>query len=369
MTLLLPPLLDLSPAQQEVLALPFEESHLVTGGPGAGKTITAIYRAAALHRSGRPTVMLMHSKVLSAYTRAAVAQIGAADVATTYHKWLHAFWQKHYRRNPPTLERYDFDWMACLTTIITDPPAMEPRPYFVVDEGQDMPADFYLAIGALSSSVTVFADENQRIGRRQSTVREIAAAARTNRPVALPGTVRNSRPIRDLADHFRPGGSTTDALPDGPVPRLIRVPQKADVAEHLLLHEKQHPNETIGVILHRSRDLFYYHHQLDHRTVNPLQGYVSGRRAGAALSDPAFSGPGLKLITWQSVKGLEFDSVIVPELQTVPGDITSDNMRMSLYVLVTRARRGLTFMYSGTGEPALVDALPKDLLDLSQYTP
>ncbi|MCZ7375224.1 AAA family ATPase [Micromonospora sp. WMMC250] len=368
MTLLLPPLLNLSPAQREVLALPFEESHLVTGSPGAGKTITAIYRAAALHRSGRPTVMLMYSKVLSAYTRAAVAQIGAADVATTYHKWLHAFWQKHYRRNPPTLDRYDIDWMACLTTIISDPPTMEPRPYFVVDEGQDMPAAFYLAMGALSSSVTVFADENQRIGLRQSTVREIAAALRTNRTVALPGTVRNSRPIRDLADHFRPGGSTTDALPDGPVPRLIRVPHKADVAEYLLLHEKQHPNETIGVILHRGKDLFYYHHQLDHRTLNPLQGYVSGRRTGI-LSDPAFSGPGIKLVTWQSVKGLEFDSVIVPELQTVPGDITSDTMRMSLYVLVTRARRCLTFMYSGTGEPALVGALPKELLDLSQYMP
>ncbi|MGC4862813.1 AAA family ATPase [Micromonospora sp. DT41] len=368
MTLLLPPLLELSSAQREVLALPFEESHLVTGSPGAGKTITAIYRAAALHRSGRPTVMLMYSKVLSAYTHAAVAQIGAADVATTYHKWLHAFWQKHYRRSPPKLDRYDFDWMACLTKIISDPPAMEQRPYLVVDEGQDMPADFYLAIGALSSSVTVFADENQRIGPRQSTVREIAAAARTNPPVALLGVVRNSRPIRDLADHFRSGGSTTDALPDGPVPRLIRVQHKADVAEHLLLHEKQHPNQTIGVILHRSRDLFYYHHQLDHRTVNPLQGYVSGRSAGI-LSDPAFSGPGLKLISWQSVKGLEFDAVFVPELQTVPGDIASDAMRMSLYVLVTRARRCLTLMYSGSGEPALVGALPKDLLDLSQYTP
>ncbi|GIJ34451.1 AAA family ATPase [Micromonospora sediminimaris] len=368
MTLLLPPLLDLSPAQREVLALPFEESHLVTGSPGAGKTITAIYRAAALHRSGRPTVMLMYSKVLSAYTRAAVAQIGAADIATTYHKWLHAFWQKHYRRSPPKLDRYDIDWMACLKKIISDPPVMEQRPYLVVDEGQDMPADFYLALGALSSSVTVFADENQRIGPRQSTLREIVAALGTKPPVALPRTVRNSRPVRDLADHFCPGGSSTDLLPDGPAPRLIRVPHKADVADHLLLHEKQHPNETIGVVSHRSRDLFYYHHQLNYRTINPLQGYVSGRSAGT-LSDPAFNGPGIKLITWQSVKGLEFDSVVVPELQTVPGDVASDSMGMNLYVLVTRARRHLTFMYSGVGEPALVDALPKHLLDLSQYRP
>ncbi|SCL25977.1 Part of AAA domain-containing protein [Micromonospora nigra] len=368
MTLQLPPVTQLDPAQRDVLALPFEQSHLVTGGPGTGKTVTAIYRAAALHRSGRPTVMLMYSKVLSAYTRTAVAQIGTADIATTYHKWMFAFWQEHYRRSPPMLERYEIDWMACLTKIMTEPPAIEQRPYFVVDEGQDMPAAFYLALGALASSVSVFADENQRIGARQSTIREIAAAAKTGDPVVLPRSVRNSRQIRALADRFQPGNDTADTLPDGPTPRLLRVDHTSEAVDHLLLHEKQHPCNITGVILHRARDVFSYHHQLRGRTVNPVQGYVSNTRV-EGLSDPAFSGPGIKLITWQSVKGLEFDAVFAPELQHVPGDITSDHVRMGMYVLITRARRDLTLVYRGTGEPALVEALPKELLDLSHYTP
>ncbi len=88
-----------------------------------------------------------------------------------------------------------------------------------------------------------------------------------------------------------------------------------------------------------------------------LEGRVRG---GDRVVD--LSTPGIKLITWASCKGLEFDSAFLPELQTVAGDPGGDDVRMKLYVACTRARRSLTLMYTGEGEPTLIKYVPLHLL-------
>ncbi|GIG91117.1 AAA family ATPase [Plantactinospora endophytica] len=365
MTLRMPELPDLTPGQREAVSLPFESSCLVTGGPGTGKTVTAAYRAAALHASGRPTTMLMYSKVLSAYTQAAVARLCAADIVTTYHKWFYDFWRTCYGKNPPTIRRWEIDWMACLAQVVGQPPPRQEPRYLVIDEGQDLPKEFYLVLRSIEPHLTVFADENQRITASQSTIREITTHAGIKSVTSLSRNSRNTRPVADLANHFHPaGGSDISTLTEGPLPRLARHDQRTEAAEHIARHEREHPAETVGVILHQANDLWSFRRLLDRRTANSVQGYVSGRRTGP-MGDPALTGPGIKLITAKSAKGLEFDTVFLPELQSVSGDPTTDDTRMQMYVLVTRSRRNLTLMYTGTGEPALIASLPKRLLDLS----
>ncbi|WFE59528.1 AAA family ATPase [Micromonospora sp. WMMD712] len=368
MILQVPGLPELSACQRKAVSLPFEGSSLVTGGPGTGKTITAIRRTAVLHRSGRPTTMLMYSRVLSAYTHTAVARLGAANIVTTYHKWFHEFWRACYHKNPPAVDRWQIDWMACLAQVLEHPPARQEPRYVVIDEGQDLPSEFYLVLRAAPTYLTVFADDNQRITTNQSTIQEIINRAGITSVVALPTNNRNTRPIAELAMHLRPTAATdTNALTDGPSPRLVHHGQCTDAAEYIARHERDHPDETIGVILHLSHDLKRFHRLLDGRTVNPVQGYLSIHRNGP-LADPSFSGPGIKLITAKSAKGLEFDSVFLPELQSVSADPTTDDTRMQMYVLVTRARRNLTLMYTGNGEPAVVSAIPRHLLNISPPT-
>src|SRR6476620_344263 len=106
----LPDFSALSEEQDDVLDLPLDSSVIVTGPPGTGKTIIAIWRANMLHRSERPTLLLMYGKLLSSYTQAAVKTSGTDGLVSTYHRWFPQFFKEAYGVSPPKVDRYNFDW-------------------------------------------------------------------------------------------------------------------------------------------------------------------------------------------------------------------------------------------------------------------
>ena len=44
------------------------------------------------------------------------------------------------------------------------------------------------------------------------------------------------------------------------------------------------------------------------------------------------------IVNYQSLKGLEFDALFVPMLESFPTDATSASVRMLFYVVTSRAR-------------------------------
>ncbi|MFE5401613.1 hypothetical protein ACFQ9Z_09440 [Streptomyces sp. NPDC056580] len=65
--------------------------------------------------------------------------------------------------------------------------------------------------------------------------------------------------------------------------------------------------------------------------------------------------PGIVLVHRASAKGLGFDTVVIPDTHTdAATDPTSSALRMTYYVLATRARRELHFAYEGGTEPPLL---------------
>ena len=97
----LPDFNALSEEQDDILDLPLDVSTLITGPPGTGKTIMAIYRAQMLDKARRPTLLLMYGKLLSTYTKAAVKESGIDGVVSTYHSWFPRFYQETYGSRPP----------------------------------------------------------------------------------------------------------------------------------------------------------------------------------------------------------------------------------------------------------------------------
>ena len=95
-----------------------------------------------------------------------------------------------------------------------------------------------------------------------------------------------------------------------------------------------------------------YFNKLDHRLKETkgvrVQRFTSGDEQHGDASDLTFDRPGtITVLCDQSCKGLEFDAVFVPELQARRWDPTSiDYLRMQLYVLSSRARGHLVFLYS-----------------------
>ena len=202
----------------------------------------------------------------------------------------------------------------------------------------------------------MFADECQRLTDTNSTLAEIAERLGRCTRLALDGNHRNTRQIASFAAHFNTG-SGLPALPEseGPPPRLHRLPRDG-TADLLILLAQRHPQQSIGVIVNSTETQFSLLGSLERRAprLKP-QAYTSRARAAQSRYRTLDLGrPGIVLVHRASAKGLGFDIVVIPDTHTDAAvDPTSPALRMTYYVLATRARRELHLAYEGETEPPL----------------
>ncbi|MEU5365861.1 DNA helicase [Streptomyces sp. NPDC005925] len=346
--------LDLVPEQRGCLeGLPFDGNHLVSGPPGSGKSLLAVQRAVMLALTGTPVVLLTRSHLLRQSLAAAVHTLGPADggvrVATA-HAWLTEWYGGH----PPRGTDGWFDWAALYERAVETGPA--PGLTLVVDEGQDLPPEFYRLCRLLGARTTVFADECQRLTDAHSTLAEIAERLGRCTRAALDGNHRNTRQIASLAAHFHTG-TGLPALPgrDGPPPRLHRLPHHG-AADLLIPLAQRHPQHSIGVIVNSTQTQFSLLTSLERRAprLRPQLYTSQARTAHSRYRTLDLDRPGIVLVHRASAKGLGFDTVVIPDTHTDAAvDPTSAALRMTYYVLATRARHELHLAYEGETEPPL----------------
>ncbi|MFI1710938.1 DNA helicase [Streptomyces griseoruber] len=344
--------LDLSPEQRACLDdLPFDGSHLVSGPPGSGKSLLAAQRAVMLALTGAEVTLLTRSNLLRQSLAALVHVLGPADPkvrVTTAHSWLSAW----YGKVPSTADG-SYDWDACYGRAAETGPV--PGLTLVVDEGQDLPPDFYRLCRLLGARATVYADECQRLTDTNSTLAEIARCLGRCPCLELDGNHRNTRQIASLAAHFHTGAGMP-SLPDreGPPPRLHRLPSRgsADLLIHLA---EKHPRQTIGVIVNSSHAQFSLLGTLQNRAPRLKPQLYTSKAPKGRYRNLDLDRPGLVLVHRASAKGLGFDTVVVPDTHSdAAADPTAAALRMAYYVLATRARRELHFAYEGDAEPPLL---------------
>ncbi|MDX2682471.1 DNA helicase [Streptomyces soliscabiei] len=346
--------LDLVPEQRACLEnLPFDGNHLISGPPGSGKSLLAAQRAIMLALTGTPAVLLTRSNLLRQSLAATVHALGPADRGvrvSTAHAWLNEW----YGGEPPRGADGWFDWPALYARAAETGPV--PGLTLVVDEGQDLPPEFYRLSRLLGGRTTVFADECQRLTDTNSTLTEIAERLGRCTRLDLDGNHRNTRQIASFAAHFHTGAGLP-VLPEheGPPPRLHRLPPRG-VADLLILLAQRHPRHSIGVIVNSTHTQFSLLGSLERRAprLKP-QLYTSRAPAGQGRYRTLDLGrPGIVLVHRASAKGLGFDTVVIPDTQTDAAvDPTSAALRMTYYVLATRARRELHLAYEGETEPPL----------------
>ena len=360
----LPTYQDLSKKQDRIYNLPLEESYIITGPPGTGKTVMALYRASMYQRQEHLCRLIIYSRFLSQYLQSAVDELNLDSEVQTFHSWTWNYYRNHFGSRPPQYEKFKNNWEKISRQLLKNPPPEEERPYVIVDEGQDMPADFYMAVPHLSRTLTVFADENQRISERQSTLDDIRSRTRIDREVHLKKNYRNTLEIARVARAFYTGSE--DRLPElpdreGRKPVVGRTDDLDDFVDFLLNFEELYSDLDIGVLTQTHSTQRKIESRLVGKTKNSVQHYR--REKGKPPPNVDFDKPGIRLVTFASAKGLEFDVVFIPELQRVNLDPSEPSTKMKFYVLVSRAREELFVTYSGTERPELLDLFPEDLIE------
>jgi len=383
---------ELSKEQDAVCVLaPLDKATMVFGPPGTGKTVVAFYRAEAVAKKKQKPTVVMYNSVLHQYSSNASSNTAVRDGVNTWFKWFSGWWRTCFGRWVPQHAPFAYDWDAVKQEIISLPSnptqlnrAMDNWGHVIVDEGQDFAPSFYEVCAMMlfhadragngQLALTVLADENQRLqADTNSTLGEIrkALGLDVERVYSLTRNYRNTFEIARAAAYFYCGlRSGIPTLPDGrhgPVPRIVRTADLNDSVDRVARFIRNQSDLEIGIFLPKQDIQKKYFNKLAHRlrdlTGVRVQRFTSGKGSGHDdATKLVFDKPGtVTVLCDQSSKGLEFDAVFVPELQERRWDPASiDQMRMQMYVLCSRARRHLEFLYSAADgdRPPVLDHFP-----------
>jgi len=312
----LPIITALTIQQQAVLNEPGAVA--VSGGPGTGKSVVSLWRHIRNHDTGRRrSLLLTYTKSLEYYlTATARAENENAGNCVNRTYW----WTCH---NPNT-----------------------GYAEIIVDEAQDVEEEKYLLIQNLTQMVSYSADDNQMLfpsrHTSQARLREIFGR---NHEFNLEENYRNTFEITQLVRSLFPQMLIANGNEHGPKPTVILSGSNIETQikisiEIINLYKSDTHNIAIILPLAGPNSRIY-------QTVEFWYGQLNGH--GFACSKYTNREEDLGVIenvhvtTFKSAKGLEFDTLIVPNFNQYRENI--ENLRVveenDYYVVLTRAKRNL----------------------------
>jgi superfamily I DNA/RNA helicase len=258
-------------------------------------------------------------------------------------------------------------------------PAARRADWVMVDEAQDLQvAQVRLLKEIAAKGITIAADEGQRIYKAHFTWREVGIKIDSGNSKRLTTSFRSTKQIVALAASLR--AKDPEANAEGAVE--FKLPKEEDVLPQLwatssdlkeeeviltLIQELQEedPGAPIGLLARTWRPLYRIRHLLSEHGI-PYE-IVEGEKGSITT-------PGVKLTTFHSAKGLEFDYVILCRLNddVTPGKLVDGVEEESeaaeilaverrlLYVSMTRAKQRL-YMTHGANPSRLLAEMDDDL--------
>jgi len=358
-------LLDL---EQERFARKLGEGHrLIFGVAGSGKTVILIARARflAMKQPDWKILILCYNRLLrDAIFNMFNPQDYDADITiSTFHSWIHKYTQsvnnkfsQIYREAREKAEREDKwddffnEFVPSLFKQMLNDLGDKKVLYdaILIDEAQDMMADWFNCIipvlNPKTNSLLITCDGLQGIYARKrftwksvgiqaiGRVKKFAKTYRT--PVEIGILAQKALPtsLRDLLDKHDEFISTKEYIGDHGIVEIVLSNSRAE--EYELLAEKinrllKNPQEIL--VLSRYNIAKY---KDDHPFFKAL---LKMDIEWEELQNHNFETPRLTIGTIHGSKGLECDTIIIPEVNTY----FTNNRRQLLYVAITRSRKKL----------------------------
>ena len=311
----LPPITDLTTAQQS--ALDETDPIALSGGPGTGKSVVSVWRHIRNHRQGKKSLLLTYTHSLVRYLKSCCLQQGPGIAANM------------------------------VRTSMAGEPVKEKFAEILIDEAQDLPADYYDRLIKRGYTVSYGADDSQILYKDHCTTNAgLMERFPHNRECLLDRNFRSTQNIMLFAKNAFPNMFVPNDIIEGLAENPGSKPSVSygRIYENAFALVRQYASETanVGILTPWKTDVMSMYNLLTKNGVD-CSYYVN--------EDFDSSCPPIKNVhvtTYRSSKGLEFDTVILPEFdyfynlpkpQLRDGhDVLSDE---DMYVAVTRARSNL----------------------------
>lgn len=294
-----------------------------------------------------------------------------------YSRWLYSY-------EPIKLARWQYDWGAMRESYLElDSDRMKDWGHLIIDEAQDFEPGFYQFLRLVgrqldSGALTILADENQRLEEdKHSSLQDLRNALKLNnkpeREFRLTKNFRNTLQIARVARHFYVGLETgKPELPNrsGVMPSLVSCGSTEQQINYICNYLRNRGALEVGVIVDSDADRELFARQIE-RLLNNYTVQTYSSKDSKNSDNLVFDKQGVVTILHRkSCKGLEFDAVFVPQLQSFSiADSAVTSFKMNLYVICSRARTELVFMCNGglDSNPTLFQLFPSTVSGLIEY--
>lgn len=328
---------ELDDDQIKVLTATLDKSCIVSGCAGSGKSVLALIKAQRIQKErGNDYEIIVYTKALCRYMESGRKALGLNNPFYYLHKWKRSWCDKQ-------------------------------ADYIIVDEIQDFTSEEIQGfINAARKNFFFFGDNAQSIyydpGRNVALEDIGYLLPQDNKPkmwelyrnYRLP--IQVARFVQYVGVDLNPFEESTykNAGGDDSIPHVLQYESPIEQIEAIkrIIGDRL---TDVAILLPLNEQVKEVGKILTSLEVNYEQKY-NNKDPEKAKDNLEFDTSNLKLMTYHSAKGLQFETVFLPLLET--SDVEAK--RKALYVAMTRTYKQLYIMYSGNLPNVLAD-IPAEL--------
>ncbi len=322
--------------QLELIEKNLDESMIVAGCAGSGKSIIAMYKAQQIKDNGGDVILIAYTKSLNRYMR----QGKESSLEDRFY--------------------YHWKWRNC---------GMPKADYVIVDEIQDFNKEEIMEfIHATRKYFFFFGDTAQSIykafGKNTMTIEEISRL--TGVPISmLYNNYRLPKPIAKITqdhlglneehDNVRPFSERSYLSKEATLPIFVECASEQEQTREIISIIKDEQLTNVGILVPDNEMVLQLMRYFNAKNFVCEFKYNAGYNDAHNKDSLNFKTFHPKLMTYHSAKGLQFETVILPYYK---GTQNIEELK-ALYVAMTRTYRYLYVLYSDVLELPLSKVPPE----------
>jgi len=324
---------------------------LITGCPGSGKTTVSIMRAERLNMAKKQIIVITFQNLL----KVSLINTASKELASklfTFYRWYSS---KFGYLNPHDDETMMIERMINWSGVDE----------IIIDEGQDFESRIYRALIQKCKKLTVGADNAQRVHENGLTANQIHSELKKHgnvQEVPLQYNYRNTFEIYNFARYFMPDHERAnnqlaiDRIRKGndskSLPTIFLVSDSTSCLAQLQILLSDAGDRNIAVLLYHTKEVDFYYDRINELGIKCSKSY-NNSHVGLEIEN-------VLVTTFKSAKGLEFQVVIMPNMETAMDQ--HFQTREHYYIACTRAKENLFLIVQGDRLPHYFSAF-----DINSY--